>query len=435
MATLAVNVANPKSKFAGKVACGQPPVIVLNLFYTGLGIARQLWGTGVRVVGLSAHPRIYGNFSRLCEVRRAPNSQENPEQLAELLLQIAKDLEGAVVFPTRDADLLFLDHFRRELQSFYRLAIPPSSVLFRVLDKSAVSQAAVDAGIPTPRSAVIRDGVQLNCAVESVGFPCVVKPISSFHWRLGNNWNRVGERKAFSASNFNELAQLYERIRTVHAEVLLQEWIPGGDDQLAIWGGHVSKQGAPIAYFTAKKIVQSPPEFGTGCVVETQLIPELLGSSLRLCHALDYSGIAEIEYKLDPRDGYFKLIEINPRLWDWHELGRACGVNLTSAAYCSLIGREIRPMLPNPRRAQWVAEDALLLYLSSRISRRDFHWLPLRISMVSRRIFGIFSWRDPIPFFRYFITTLVPRIAGAALRRLRPKSDCGDKLVINAQLE
>ena len=425
MEALAVSVEKPELKSVGTAAWGQPPVIVLNLFHTGLGIARQLWGTGVRVVGLSAHPRIYGNFTRLCEVRPAPNSQENPQQLAELLLRIATELQGAVIFPTRDADMLFLDRFRAELEPFYRLAVPPKRVLSRVMDKSGVSQTAVDAGIPIPRTTAVRDSAQLGRAVETVGLPCVIKPISSVHWRQGNNWNRVGARKAFRTTNFEELQQLYERVRTVCSGVLLQEWIPGADDQLAVWGGYVCGQSAPLAYFTAKKIVQSPPGFGTGCVVESDFIPDLLDPSVRLCRALDYHGIAEIEYKLDPRDGKFKLIEINTRHWDWHELGRACGVNLTWTAYRSLISSTIRPMAPMPRRVQWVAEDAFFMHVWSSIYGRDFRWLRPWISMTGRRMFSIFSWRDPMPFFRYFSTTLVPRIAGAAFRKMWAKRSPG----------
>src|SRR5215467_8491991 len=75
-----------------------PPVIVLNLFYSGLGIVRQLSGTGVRVVGLSAHPEIFGNFTRLCEVRRAPNSQEQPEQLLRFLQRAGPELQGGIIF-------------------------------------------------------------------------------------------------------------------------------------------------------------------------------------------------------------------------------------------------------------------------------------------------------------------------------------------------
>lgn len=418
MATLAVSVTNPESKLVSRVAFGRPPVIVLNLFHTGLGIARQLWGTGVRVVGLSAHPQIYGNFSRLCEVRHAPNSQEHPQHLAEFLLHIASDLQGAVVFPTRDADILFLDRFRAELEPFYTLAIPPKQVVSRVMDKAAVAQTAVNAGIPVPRTTVVKGDTKLGSAARAVGFPCVVKPISSIHWRQGNNWNRVGARKAFRVANFRELQQVYERICTVHSEVLLQEWIPGGDDQLTIWGGYVCEQGHPLAYFTAKKIVQSPPEFGTGLVVETESIPALRDPSVLLCNALDYDGIAEIEYKLDSRDDQFKLIEINPRHWDWHELGHACGINITWVAYCALTGQQMQESRPRFANTKWVAEDAFLMHTLSRVYRRDTGPFKPWQELAGRRIYGIFSWIDPMPFVRYFSTVILPKIAISAIAKL-----------------
>jgi len=411
--------AHPELKATGRGSHEQPPVIVLNMFHTGLGIAHQLWRTGVRVVGLSADPHIFGNFTRACEVRPAPNSQDNPEQLLEFLLHIAAELEGAIVFPTRDADILFLDRFRADLEPVYKLAIPPRQVLFRTINKSALAEAAVAANILTPQTTVVSTKAQLNRAMHAIGLPCVVKPTCSIHWRQDNNWTRLGARKAFRADTPEELRRLYDRVSLVHSEILLQEWIPGEDNQLAIWGGYVSDHGFPMAYFTARKIVQSPSGFGTGCVVETDCLPELHGMSLTLCRALHYCGIAEIEYKLDPRDGHFKLIEMNPRHWDWHELGQACRVNLTWAAYRSLTGLSHRPMVPTSRRAQWIAEDALLMYGASSACQGNFRWLRPILAMVGRQSFSIFSWRDPMPFVRYFLCTLLPRLARAALRKVR----------------
>src|SRR5215831_8655207 len=108
---------------------GRPPVLVMNLFYTGMGIARDLSRTGVRIIGLSAHRNGAGNHTRLCEVRRSPNSQEQPELLADFLLAASAELRGAVIFPTRDFDVLFLDRYREMLGPHYRLAIPPQASL------------------------------------------------------------------------------------------------------------------------------------------------------------------------------------------------------------------------------------------------------------------------------------------------------------------
>jgi D-aspartate ligase len=396
-----------------------PPVIVLNLFHSGLGIARQLVGKGVRVLGLSAHPRIYGNFTRLCGVRAAPDSQEHPREMADFLLRLSSDLGGAIIFPTRDADVLFLDRFRADLEPFYSLAIPPRHVLFHIIDKAALAKTAMEAGIPVPRTTLVANRAQLQPGAEKVRLPCVVKPVSSVHWRQGNNWKIVGGRKAFRVDSLFELQQAYDRISQVRSEILLQEWIPGGADQILVWGGYVRYGLEPLAFFTARKVVQAPDEFGTGCVVETDRIPDLIEPSVRLCRALGYEGIAEIEYKRDVRDGTLKLIEINARHWDWHQLGSSSGVNLTWAAYCHLTHRPIAPMHPNNDRAKWVAEDTFLTYALANFCGGELSPLQIWNALAGRRIYGVFAWNDPLPFLRYSLATLFPTLVGAAVRKIR----------------
>jgi D-aspartate ligase len=414
--TLAGEIHSTKETDAARLL---PPVVILNLFYSGLGIARSLAGRGIRVVGLSAHRHIYGNFTRYCEVRFSPNSQEEPEQLAEFLLRIAPDLRGAIIFPTRDADVLFLDRFRSELEEYYRLAIPPRTVLTRVIDKAALVDAAIRAGVPVPRTAVVRDGVQLQRGAEKVGFPCVVKPVRSVHWRQGHNWDIVGGRKAFRADTIAELQREYERVAKVRSEVLLQEWIPGKADDIVVLGGYVSEVSEFLAWFTARKIVQSPEEFGTGCVVETDNVPGLFELGSRLCRALKYEGMAEIEFKRDIRDGQFKLIEINTRHWDWHQLGQASGVNVSWTAYAHLSDRPAAT-LPNPvGHCKWVAEDAFVTHALASIYRGESGPLRLWKQVAGHRMYGIFSWKDPVPLLRYSVGFLAPTLAKAAIGKIR----------------
>src|SRR5271165_1550344 len=358
MGKLASAEENVLLEAASEPAGGLPPVIVLNLFHSGLGIVRQLSGRGIRVVGLSAHPQVYGNYTRLCEVCFAPDSQDQPEELVAFLLRAALHLRGAVIFPTRDADVLFLDRFRHDLERYFKLAIPSHAVLPRIMNKATLVRIAAGASVPIPRTEVVSEADQLGRQAETVGFPCVVKPVTSANWRLRNNWKLVGARKAFRVDSLAELQQEYNRLSAACPEILLQQWIPGATDQIVVWGGYVRKYSEPVAYFTARKLIQSPAEFGTGCVVQSESIPELIEPSVRLCRALGYEGMAEIEYKRDASDGQFKLIEINPRHWDWHQLGNATGVNLTWAAYCHLTGRPFQIANASFECAQWIAEDS-----------------------------------------------------------------------------
>lgn len=401
---------------AGKL----PPVLIMNMFYSGLAIARDLAGTGVKVIGLSADRNAYGNFTRFCEVRQTPDSQSEPEQLAKYLQSVADELEGAVIFPTRDADVVFLDRYRDELKS-YRISIPPRDSLPRVLDKASLVEAAKTAGVPAPKTMVVRNTGDVERVGPEVGFPCVVKPVSSYQWRGAGKWEAVGCRKAFRAESVEELREEYSRVSQVNPEVLVQEWIPGSTRDIAIMGGYFGAGSEALGYFCARKLVQEPDDFGTGCVVQNVDLREIVEPSIRLCKSLGYRGMAEIEYKRDERTGEYKLIEINTRHWDWHQLGHMSGLNLTRVAYTDLTGHKLDAHTVEHPGGKWVAEDTLLLYSASGLYNHRVTLKSLFQQLSGPKMYGIFQWADPMPFLRYSVSYMFPTVGRMALRKIRSK--------------
>jgi D-aspartate ligase len=418
MSPVALGLDQP-SQHASGVAQKMPPVIILNLFYTGIAIARDLAGCGMRIVGLSAHRDGPGNRTRLCEVRFSPNSHEQPEQLVEFLLKASPELQGAVIFPTRDLDVVFLDRYREELGTQYRLAIPPRESLYKVLDKHELASVAQKANLPVPRTMTLRSAEELGQVAKQIGFPCVMKPVSSYQWREGENWEVVGGRKAFLVESMEMLQKEYAMVRQAHREVLVQEWIPGGTENIVVIGGYVGANSEPLAYFTARKIVQSPDEyFGTGCIVRSEDIPELVEPTRRLWKVLDYRGMAEVEYKFDSRSNEFKLIEINTRHWDQHELGRASGVNLSWTAYGDLTGIGTQTNKVATVETTWIGEDALIRHVLEGLYRRKIKLGKLWRQLKGPRIYGIFSWRDPWPFMHRCATVTIPTLGKQFLHTL-----------------
>ena len=156
MATLSpVKVARPPQSLQCRgttlLACIPAGGVILEyVLFRPRDHARDMAGKGVRVVGPSADRSnlMATSSDASCEIREAPNSQEEPGQLAAMLLKSSSELAGAVIFPTRDADVLFLDRFREILSRHYRLAIPTSDCLLRVMNKHALAVAAQGAGIP-----------------------------------------------------------------------------------------------------------------------------------------------------------------------------------------------------------------------------------------------------------------------------------------------
>jgi predicted ATP-grasp superfamily ATP-dependent carboligase len=124
---------------------------------------------------------------------------------------------------------------------------------------------------------------------------------------------------------------------------MVQELIPGGDDTLYTVGSYLSRAGLPLGIFSGRKLRQTPPGVGTCRVGEAVWMQEAVDAALRLLEAFGYYGLSQVEFKRDPRDGGFKLMEINPRLWQWHGLATACGVDLPRIAYDDLVGESSPP--------------------------------------------------------------------------------------------
>lgn len=397
-----------------------PIAVVMNLFYTGLGIARSLGEKGVPVIGLTAHHRIYGNFTRYAKTVFSPDSRSQPEELLAFLLTLAAQLDGrAVLFPTRDDDLVFLDRFRKELDPHFSMVIPRSDVLEACLNKWQTSEWARKAGVAAPRAWLVQDAEGLERMIGEVRYPCVLKPLSAHYWRQGGNWELVGGRKAIAVASETELRAEYRAIARADHRALLQQMVTGPDDRLLIVACYMDRQSRWVAGFNTQKVLQVPEGFGTGCIVQSVARPELFGPTARLLEAMGYNGVAEVEYKFDAASGDYKLIEINPRPWDQHRLGNAAGVDLMYIAYCEHAGLPI-PATPQPQPGhKWIAEDTF----ATAVLRSLFRGAPklrvlLRLAR-GKRLYSIWSWKDPLPSLVYWTSRYIPDLIGAVVRAAR----------------
>jgi predicted ATP-grasp superfamily ATP-dependent carboligase len=173
----------------------------------------------------------------------------------------------------------------------------------------------------------------------------LVKPSSTegFKRRFG--------RQAFRCETTAEVEAAYADAEPY--EPMVQEVIPGGDGELYTLGSYLRADGEPLGLFCGRKLRQTPPGVGTCRVGEAVWVEEVVESGLRLLRALEFHGLSQVELKRDPRDGRFKLMEVNPRLFQWHGLAAACGVDLPLIAYRDLTGERVEPVSANGARKRW----------------------------------------------------------------------------------
>jgi predicted ATP-grasp superfamily ATP-dependent carboligase len=191
--------------------------------------------------------------------------------------------------------------------------------------------------------------------------------------------------------------------------------IPGGDDRLFIVACYLDKSSNLVAQFTAQKLAQSPPLFGTGCIVQSIARPELTEPALAVLRTMGFTGIAEVEFKWDIRSSEFKLIEINPRPWDQHRLGNACGIDLIYIAYCEHAGLPLPEIRPSAPGHKWIAEDVFLVTALRMVWERDPRLRTLLRLARGKRIYGIWATEDKRPFLSYLASCL-PKVAWHGLK-------------------
>jgi len=373
-------------------------VAILNMHYTGLGIARDLNGSGLSAYGLSFNDSFLGNATRHCTYVKYPNPLDDAEACLGFLVDFSRRLEGpTLLLATRDIDIEFIVRNWSELQRCFVLPWPGAEVLNRILDKSSLAGIARRAGVHCP--ATIRVTNRADLATVRIGMPCIVKPERAADWRRPGVWELVGRRKVAICHSKEEVEKLCSAVSGLGVPLLIQEFIPGDDSSLVMFGSCRSRDGR-LVYYTSQKLLQDPPFSGTGVAVRSRPVPEVVERSRKLLAELGYWGVSEIEYKYDPRVGDHALIEVNPRHWDQHQLGTVSGVNLTLALCATLRGRPLPDFQQGAKRRTWIAEDAFVLALLRRLRNPGYRWRSYLAALLVRPHFVAFRLTDMRPFGR-----------------------------------
>ncbi|HXV77688.1 MAG TPA: hypothetical protein VD788_15345 [Candidatus Polarisedimenticolaceae bacterium] len=384
---------------------GSRPVVILNMHYSGLGIARDLAGTGAAVHGLSFDPSFFGNYSKHCRFVVSPDTETQPEQCLDFLLDLASRCEQRpLLLVTRDHDIDFFLRFRSELDRVFVVPYPSSETLSLIMDKNRLFARARELGIRCPRECVVRSKEELVHNRERLVFPCIVKPVRASQWRQRAMW-RIVRRKVVKIDSYAELEAFYRTIEPHDPLVQIEEYIPGPDSDLVIFGSYRNPATGVLACFTARKLIQYPSGSGTGVAVQSRRITEIEGPSKKLLDGLGYFGISEIEYKRDGRDGSYALIEMNPRHWDQHSLGAASGVNLSRALYRDLLGEPPGEAVQADREVVWLAEEGYFRSLLSNLRGGLYPWSLYAAALRGRKVFAVFDRHDLKPIVHLLRTT------------------------------
>jgi D-aspartate ligase len=376
-----------------------PPALVVPVSGgTGLGILRDLGRLGIPMIAMDNEPTAIGLASRYA----IPLSCHDPRYSGEEAL--VQDLERvgaalpqrAVLFPAFDDHVWAISRHAKRLERYFILPFANWDVMRRVADKELQMEAALKVGIDIPRTSYVHGPEDLEDAAAEMVFPALFKPLQHQEMR------RRLDAKVVTIPTAGDLVPAYEKAR-VCGSLMLQEIVPGEDDQIYQCGVYQDASSRPLGVFVSRKIRQHPRGFGEGRLAESQWVDDVAEATLRLLAELSFHGVSGTEFKRDPRDGRLKLMEVNARHWLYHPLATAAGVNLSLIAYSDALGRPIQGGRQSDGM-RWMdftreVRDSLL-----EVARKEMSFGAFLSGFQQVRLDAVYSFDDPLPALRQLVT-------------------------------
>jgi len=319
-----------------------------------LGITRSLGRLGVPVYNADFDAFAFSFFSAYSRGKfHLPCTYEAPLRLVETLLACARTIgQRPVLIPTTDDATLFVAEHSGSLRECFIFPERSPELVRSLCSKKSMYFLARKHQVPTPETSFPQRREDVIEFMERAAFPIMLKAIDGS--RL---YQRTG-RKMFIVKTRSELLETYDRAEDPAApNLMIQEYIPGGDDIVWMFNGYFDGNSECLLSFTGKKIRQCPIHTGStslGICLNNESVDQI---TRRFMREISYRGILDIGYRFDARDGLYKVLDINPRIGATFRLfvGER-GMDVARALYYDLTGGSVQPDYAREGR-KWIAED------------------------------------------------------------------------------
>ena len=329
-----------------RISVGQIPALVIGSGLGVLGAIRLLGRAGVKAyvfgpAGVESKSRWY---------RPAPGidrSVARPEGLAAYLA--AAPFERAVLVPASDAAVRAIATLPEALAHRYPASVSPVGIAEQLTDKAEFGEMLARFGVPGPRTRRIGSVCDLEEVADEEFEGSFLKPVDSARFM-----SHFGVKGTLVSSREDAVGKARLALSSGH-RMVLQEYIPNTErpdgsgaraDHILI-DAFVDRDGQVTAMFARRRLRMFPLDFGnTTYMVSIALdeVGEAAHSLVRIATLLGCRGIISGEFKRDPRDGVYKLLEINSRVWWFVEFAGRCGVDLCAMSYLDALGGHIEPV-------------------------------------------------------------------------------------------
>jgi len=410
---------------------GSTPAVVLVCHrHVGVCITRTLGRLGVPVYGIDPYRGAPAFFSRYCRGKFIWDLHSAPaEQSVEFLRKVGRKIgRRSVLIPTSDIGAMFVAEHADQLARDFIFPRQDARLIRSLCSKKEMHRLVRRAGLDAPETAFpqSRDEV-VEYLRGGARFPILLKPIYN---RIPSS--EIRPWRMLKVYSERELLENYERVEHPSMpNVMLQEYIPGGEDMTWTFNGYFDARGECLVAFTGRKLRNYPPYFGQASLAACADNAYVRDATIRFMKSIGYHGALDLGYRYDSRDGRYKINDINPRLGAMFRtfVGEG-GVDVARALYQDLTGQPVVASAA-PEGRKWMVEDvdpisSIRYWLDRNMTVRQ--WLA---SLRGVRETAFFAREDPLPLVAAYMMDIwfglrasfeLKARAADADRRLKPES-------------
>lgn len=331
------------------------PVLVLNCKLGGLAIVRSLGMQGVDCWGIDESEVSPGFLSRYTRGRRrrARFDADDAEAYLRVVMEVSERIGSrAVLIPTSDELVLWTARHADRLSERFLFPRQDPQMIDRLTGKAGMTDWAAQHGVPVPLNHLPTSEEDLLGVIERFRFPVMLKP------SLGSGQNTNPAQTMVRVDDVEALLREYRaREDPARPNMMIQEYIPGDDDQIWIFDGYFDADSRCRAAFTGRKIRQYPIHRGCASMGEQRPAADVAEVMTSFLGAIGYRGIVDAGLRYDARDGEYKLLDVNPRIGQAFRLFLAAdGTDLAQCLYLDLTGQLEGDLPPRPF-GRWFIED------------------------------------------------------------------------------
>ena len=343
------------------------PALVLKmdsyaLHHGGLGVVRSLGRLGIPVYGVYRERLMPAAVSSYLSGRFIWRGEvEDEGRFLDGMAMIGERLgRPAVLVPTDDLGAIMVSQHVATLSRWFRFPDPPTGLAPLVASKKGLYELCSKLGIPCPQVSYPSSRHDLEEFAAKAAFPVVAKAIEPWLVPAG-----AGLKSTSIIHSPEDLLDFYRRLEGNSAgNLLLQEYIPPDRAQDWFFHGYCDARSSCLVSFTGVKLRSYPPYAGATSLGRCQDNDTLRGHAEQLLERIGYRGIMDLDYRLDLRDGEYKLLDFNPRVGaQFRVFEDAAGVDVVRALHLDLTGREVRRRPQREGRVLVVEQSDLLASL------------------------------------------------------------------------